>query len=60
MSKRAPLNSVAFQVKAARKAERAERVAALRDGRKLRAATFTDRKREYARSACRGRVTSDG
>jgi hypothetical protein len=54
------LNSIKFQVKAQRIAERAERVEALRDGlRPNRAATFADRKKVASRSACRGRVYSD-
>jgi len=32
-------------------------VSALREGRKVRAATFTDRKKEAARRTCRGKVT---
>jgi len=43
------------QIKAARLAERAERVAALADGRKQRAATFADRKRVANKQACRNR-----
>jgi hypothetical protein len=42
-------------IKAARLAERAERVAALADGRKQRAATFADRKRVADKKACRDR-----
>ena len=36
---------------------RAAYVAALRDGKRQRAATFTDRRKEASRRACRGRVT---
>lgn len=43
------------QVMAARRAERAERVAALAEGRKQRAATFADRKRVASKRACRDR-----
>jgi hypothetical protein len=43
------------QIKAARLAERAERVAALADGRKQRAQTFADRKRVASKKACRDR-----
>ena len=50
-------NSIADQAKAQRIAERAERVEALRDGRRpTRAATFPDRKKVAARNACRGKV----
>lgn len=34
---------------------RAAYVAALRDGKRQRAATFTDRRKEASRKACRGR-----
>jgi hypothetical protein len=44
------------QIMAARRAERAERVAALADGRKQRAATFEDRKRVASKRACRDRA----
>lgn len=37
-------------------ARRAERVAAMRDGRRERAVTFTDRRKEASRKACRGRI----
>lgn len=43
-------------VMATRRAERAERVEALREGRKLRATRFTDRRKEASRKACRGKV----
>lgn len=43
------------QIMAARRAERRERVAALADGRKQRAATFADRKRVASKNACRDR-----
>jgi hypothetical protein len=43
------------QIMAARRAERAERVAALADGRKQRAHTFADRKRVADKRACRDR-----
>lgn len=43
------------QIMAARRAERAERVAALADGRKQRAHTFADRKRVASKRACRDR-----
>ena len=39
---------------------RQEYVDALRDGRRQRAATFTDRKKQADRKACRGRVTDHG
>lgn len=42
---------------AAREAERASRLAAMRDGRKIRSVTFTDRKKDANRKACRGRVS---
>ena len=44
-------------VKALRRQAREGYVAALREGRKVRAQTFTNRKREAARRACRGRVS---
>lgn len=44
------------QIMAARRAERAERVAALADGRKQRAHTFADRKRVASKRACRDRA----
>ena len=37
-------------------AARAAYVAALRDGKRQRATTFTDRRKEASRKACRGRV----
>ena len=39
--------------RAIRQAERAARIDALRDGRRERAHTFTDRRKESARQACR-------
>ena len=39
---------------------RQEYVDALRDGRRQRAATFTDHKAQANRKACRGRVTDHG
>jgi hypothetical protein len=35
-------------------------VAEMREGRRQRAVTFTDRRKEAARRACRGRVGHDG
>lgn len=35
-----------------------DKVEAMRDGRRERAATFTDRRREASRNACRGRVVA--
>jgi len=55
-TKQNDLNSVAFQAHAARVAERRERVAALRDGRKLRAHTYADRRKVANKRACRGKV----
>lgn len=43
--------------RAIRQAERERRLAAMQDGRRERAHTFTDRRKEAARKACRGRVT---
>ena len=43
------------QVMAARRAERAERVAALAEGRKQRAHTFADRRKVADKKACRDR-----
>lgn len=42
-----------------RSAARREYVAALADGRRERAQTFKDRRREANRNACRGRFTSE-
>jgi hypothetical protein len=39
------------------KIAREREVAALRDGRKFRASTIPNKKREAARTACRGKVT---
>lgn len=41
--------------KAIRRGTRENVLSALRDGRKVRATTFTNRKKEQARKACRGR-----
>ena len=38
---------------------RNERLTALRDGRKERAVTFTDRRKEASRKACRGKGRYD-
>jgi len=45
---------------AAREQARRSAIEALREGRKVRAVTFTDRKREASRKACRGRVLYNG
>lgn len=42
-----------IHVTAMRRAARADRVSALREGRRERATTFTDRKKEASRKACR-------
>ena len=42
-------------VAALRRAERTERVAALADGRKVRAVTFADRRKVANKNACRNR-----
>jgi len=55
MAKKQRDKNLETQIKAARLAERAERVAALADGRKQRAATFADRKRVASKQACRDR-----
>lgn len=55
MAKRQRDKNLDTQVLAMRRAERAERVAALADGRKQRAATFADRKRVADKKACRDR-----
>ena len=53
-------NRTASQASAAmRRAAWEDRLADERDGRRQRAATFTDRKRESSRKACRGRVRYD-
>jgi hypothetical protein len=56
MAKRQKDKNLEFQVLAMRKAERAERVAALAEGRKQRAHTFADRKKVAAKRACRDRL----
>lgn len=43
------------QIHAARKAEREVYVDGLRDGRKLRATTFADRRKVNNKRACRGK-----
>lgn len=57
MAKRQKNKNLEFQVLAMRRAERAERVAALADGRKQRAHTFADRKRVANKRACRDRLS---
>ena len=57
MAKKQRDKNLETQIKAARLAERAERVAALADGRKQRAATFADRKRVANKQACRDRAS---
>lgn len=52
-SKKITINDAAIRRRIAWEAN----VAELRDGRRQRAATFTDRKKEQNRKACRGRVT---
>jgi hypothetical protein len=54
MKKNAPTTTAEF-VAALRRAERQERVAALRDGRKVRATTFADRRKVADKRACRDR-----
>lgn len=44
---------------AMRRAARAANLADLREGRRVRAQTFVDRKREASRTACRGPVRED-
>jgi hypothetical protein len=44
------------QFVAARRQAREAQLAALREGRKVRATTFSNRKKEASRRACRGRV----
>lgn len=56
MSKRITIDTRA----AARRAAWEQSVQEMRDGRRQRAATFTDRRKETARRACRGRVSHDG
>jgi hypothetical protein len=46
-------------IKAARRAERTARVADLADGRRQRAVTFTDRRRQANKTACRRPLTWD-
>lgn len=57
MAKRVKDKNLADQVLAMRRAERAERVAALADGRRTRAHTFADRKRVANKRACRDRAS---
>lgn len=42
--------------KAIHRVEREQRVAAMAEGRRQRAVTFTDRKKDRNRKACRGKV----
>lgn len=42
--------------KAMRRAEREGRVAAMREGRRIRSTTFADRKKVANKKACRGKV----
>ena len=53
--KRTDNDNLRQQVMAARRAERAERVAALAEGRKQRAHTFADRRKVADKKACRDR-----
>lgn len=53
--KKKPNANVEQHVLAMRRAERAERVAALAEGRKQRAHTYADRKRVSDKRACRDR-----
>lgn len=55
MNRRKRDSNVDQHVMAMRRAERAERVAALAEGRKQRAHTFADRKRVADKRACRDR-----
>ena len=56
MAKRQRNSNREDHILAMRQAERAERVAALADGRKQRAHTFADRKKVAAKRACRDRL----
>jgi len=49
-------STVEVAVAVMRQGNRREYVAGLRDGRKVRATTFADRKKQADRRACRGRV----
>ena len=55
MNRRKRDSNVDQHVMAMRRAERAERVAALAEGRKQRAHTYADRKRVSDKRACRDR-----
>lgn len=55
MAKKVKNQNVAEHILAMRRDERAERVAALADGRRTRAHTFADRKRVANKRACRDR-----
>ena len=57
MAKKVKNQNVAEHILAMRRGERAERVAALADGRRTRAHTFADRKRVANKRACRGRAS---
>ena len=61
MNEKATIIELKARKKARRKARRASarqvELADLRDGRRNRATTFTDRKKEASRRACRGKVT---
>jgi len=56
MAKNKRNDKAAEASRAMRAANRAAYVEALRDGRVIRPATFTDRRREANRRACRGRA----
>jgi hypothetical protein len=55
MAKKVKDENISQHILAMRLAERAERVSALADGRRLRAHTFADRKRVANKNACRNR-----
>jgi hypothetical protein len=55
MAKKKKQTNIQILLLAARKVEREDYVGALREGRKLRATTFADRKRVANKKACRDR-----
>jgi hypothetical protein len=57
MAKRQKDKNRQDHIMAMRRAERAERVAALADGRKQRAHTFADRTKVASKRACRDRLS---
>lgn len=55
MAKKKKQTNIQILLAVARKVEREDYVGALREGRKLRATTFADRKKVASKKACRDR-----